>query len=142
MESETKSEIIDATNRSLCQHGYAKLTMQQIADESSLTTAAIHYHFDTKEALLNAFLDDLIERFGSKLASEATDPRERLIAFLDAVFTPSDPEVDGFPVAIIRNQGEYLTLQGQDESDDTLHKPPVDFSLEFPKSAVSSAITP
>jgi len=101
MESETRSEIIDATNRALCRHGYAELTIQQIADESSLTTAAIHYHFDTKEALLNVFLDDLIERFESKLASEATDPRERLIAFLDAVFTPSDPEGDGFPVAIM-----------------------------------------
>jgi len=101
MESETKSDIIDATNRVLCEHGYAGLTMKKIADESSMTTAAIHYHFDTKEELLNAFLDDLIERFKAELAFEATDPRERLTAFLDAVFTPSNPDVDGFPVAIM-----------------------------------------
>jgi len=101
MESETKSEIIDATNRVLCEHGYAGLTMRKIADESSLTTAAIHYHFDTKEELLNAFLDDLIERFKTELASEASDPRERLTAFLDAVFTPTNPDADGFPVAIM-----------------------------------------
>jgi len=50
MESETKSEIIAATNRVLCEHGYAGLTIQKIADESSMTTAAIHYHFDTKGA--------------------------------------------------------------------------------------------
>lgn len=101
MESETKSEIINATNRALCEHGYAGLTMKKIADESSMTTATIHYHFDTKEELLNAFLDDLIERFKVKLASEAIDPRERLTAFLDAVFTPSNPDADGFPVAIM-----------------------------------------
>jgi len=101
MKYETKSAIIDATNRALCEYGYAELTMQQIADESSLTTASIHYHFDTKEALLNAFLDDLIDRFESKLASEATDPRERLTAFLDAAFTSSDPDADGFAVAIM-----------------------------------------
>jgi len=106
MESETTDEIIDATNRVLCKHGYAGLTMKKIADESSMTTAAIHYHFDTKEELLNAFLDDLIERFESELASEATDPRERLTAFLDASFTPSNPEADGFPVAIMEMKSQ------------------------------------
>jgi len=106
MESETSDEIIDATNRVLCEHGYAGLTMQKIADESSMTTAAIHYHFDTKEELLNAFLDDLIERFKAKLASEATDPRERLTAFLDAVFTASNPDSDGFPVAIMEMKSQ------------------------------------
>jgi len=112
MKSETKSEIIDATNQVLCKYGYAGLTMQKIADESSLTTAAIHYHFDTKEELLNAFLDDLIERFTSKLASEATDPRERLTAFLDAVFTSPNPDADGFPVAImeLKSQAPFQTL--------------------------------
>ncbi|MFC7131472.1 TetR/AcrR family transcriptional regulator [Haloferax chudinovii] len=101
MESETKSEIIDGTNRVLCKHGYAGLTMQKIADESSMTTAAIHYHFDTKEELLNVFLDNLIERFTEQLASEATDPRERLRAFFNAVFTSSNPDANGFPVAIM-----------------------------------------
>ncbi|PSP38025.1 TetR family transcriptional regulator [Halobacteriales archaeon QH_7_65_31] len=101
MESETRTEIIEATNRALCEHGYADLTMQRIATESSMTTAAIHYHFDTKEELLNAFLDDLIERFERKLCCEASDPRERLNEFLDAVFTPSDPTTDDFSVAIM-----------------------------------------
>ena len=63
MPTETTNAIIRATGRSLCEHGYADLTMQRIAEESSVTTAAIHYHFETKEELLNAFLDDLIDRF-------------------------------------------------------------------------------
>jgi AcrR family transcriptional regulator len=101
MESETKSEIIDATNRVLCEHGYAGLTIKKIADESSMTTAAIHYHFDTKAELLNAYLDDLVEQFKSNITSEATDPRDRLTALLDTVFTSSNPDADGFPVAIM-----------------------------------------
>jgi len=101
MESETKSEIIAATNRVLCEHGYAGLTIQKIADESSMTTAAIHYHFDTKAELLNAFLDDLLDQFKTKLTFDATDPRDQLTAFLDAVFTSSNPDADGFPVAIM-----------------------------------------
>lgn len=112
MESETRRKIIEATNRALCEHGYASLTMKRIAAEASMTTAAIHYHFDTKEELLNAFLDELIERFEQEFACDASDPRERLNAYLDAVFTPPDPASDGFPVAImeLKAQAPYHDL--------------------------------
>ncbi|MFB6160929.1 MAG: TetR/AcrR family transcriptional regulator [Haloferacaceae archaeon] len=99
MESETADEIVTAMGRALCEHGYADLTMQRIAEEASMTTAAIHYHFDTKAALLSAFLDDLVDRFETGLASDADDPRERLETFLDAVFGPSRD--DEFPVALM-----------------------------------------
>lgn len=112
MESETRTEIIEATNRALCEHGYAGLTMKRIAAQSSMTTAAIHYHFDTKEELLNAFLDELIDRFERELACDASDPRKRLNAYLDAVFTPPDPAAEGFPVAImeLKAQAPYHDL--------------------------------
>ncbi|MFB6109128.1 MAG: TetR/AcrR family transcriptional regulator [Haloplanus sp.] len=108
MNAETSTEIIEATGRALCEHGYANLTMQRIADESSLTTAAIHYHFDTKKDLLNAFLDHLIERFERRLACDAGDPRERLATFLDAIFTHTR-EDDDFPVALmeLKSQAPY-----------------------------------
>jgi len=99
MEAETTETIIRATGRSLCEHGYADLTMQRIAAASSVTTAAIHYHFDTKEELLDAFLDDLVDRFEAQLACEAGDPRQRLATLLDAVFD-ADPD-DEFPVALM-----------------------------------------
>src|SRR6056297_4079564 len=111
MSSESTAEIIEATGRALCEHGYADLTMQRIADESSVTSAAIHYHFDTKEELLNAFLDDLLDRFESRLACEARDPRERLTDFLDAVFDESSDH-DDFPVALmeLKAQAPYHDL--------------------------------
>jgi len=112
MSSESTAEIIEATGRALCEHGYADLTMQRIADESSVTSAAIHYHFDTKEELLNAFLDDLLDRFESRLACEAQDPRERLTDFLDAVFEESSSDHDDFPVALmeLKAQAPYHDL--------------------------------
>jgi len=100
METETTDTIIRATGRSLCEYGYADLTMQRIAEASSITTAAIHYHFDTKEELLNAFLDDLVDRFERKLACESGDPRQQLATVLDAVFTPSNGDSE-FPVALM-----------------------------------------
>jgi len=100
MDSETTDTIIRATGRSLCEYGYADLTMQRIAEESSVTTAAIHYHFDTKEELLNAFLDDLVDRFERKLACESNDPRDQLVVVLDAVFMSSNADSE-FPVALM-----------------------------------------
>lgn len=107
METETTDAIIQATGQSLCEHGYADLTMQRIAEASSVTTAAIHYHFETKEELLNAFLDDLIERFEQAVAVDASDPRTQLTAVLDAVFA-ADPD-DEFPVALmeLKTQAPY-----------------------------------
>jgi AcrR family transcriptional regulator len=105
METETADEIMAATSRALCEHGYANLTMKRIAEEASMTTAAIHYHFDTKAELLNAYLDDLIDRFEGRLACDAEDPRERLETFLEAVFTPTQHD-DEFPVALMEMKGQ------------------------------------
>ena len=123
METETTDTIIRATGRSLCEYGYADLTMQRIAEASSITTAAIHYHFDTKEELLNAFLDDLVDRFERKLACESDDPRDQLATVLDAVFTPSNADSE-FPVALmeLKAQAPYHDSYRERfrELDDTL----------------------
>ncbi|MFB6197855.1 MAG: TetR/AcrR family transcriptional regulator, partial [Halobacteriaceae archaeon] len=102
MESESgpTAEIMDATYRALCRHGYADLTMQRIADELSLSKAAVHYHYETKEDLLNAFLEHLLDRFEQRLASQSSDPRTRLDTFLDAVFGPAEEGDNDFAIAL------------------------------------------
>lgn len=112
MDADTADEIMAATGRALREHGYADLTMQRIADESTISKAALHYHFDTKESLLDAFLDDLVERFEARLACDAEDPRERLATFLSAVFTPTTDSADEFSVALmeLKAQAPYHDL--------------------------------
>ena len=48
MPDEPREQVIRATYRALCAHGYANLTMRDIADETDLSKAALHYHYDTK----------------------------------------------------------------------------------------------
>lgn len=115
METQTSAEIMEATKRALCEHGYADLTMQRIADKSSMTTAAIHYHFDTKQALLNAFLDDLLDRFEAGLACEASDPRERFGTFLDTIFVPAEESAGDFPVALMELKAQAPFQEGYRE---------------------------
>jgi AcrR family transcriptional regulator len=103
------ADIMSATYRALCEHGYAELTMQRIADESGRSKAALHYHYDTKEELLDAFLDYMLDEFESRLACEAADPAERLETFLDAVYDPPGDGTGEFPVALleIKAQAPY-----------------------------------
>lgn len=72
-------EILDATYRALCKHGYANLTLQDIAAEADTSKSSIHYHYDSKDQLFVPFLDDLYERFTGRVDSpEGDTPYEQL----------------------------------------------------------------
>lgn len=109
-------DIMDATYRALCKHGYADLTMQDIADECDKSKAALHYHFDSKQALLEAFLDHLLESFEAHISDlDGDDPVEQLFDLVDAVLTPPTDDEDApdaeFKTAIleIKAQAPYET---------------------------------
>lgn len=83
--------IMRATYCALCKHGYADLTMQNIADESDRSKSALHYHYGSKHELLLAFLDHLFERFTARIdVDDDDDPVERLDEFVAALFGSSD----------------------------------------------------
>ncbi|WP_324666018.1 TetR/AcrR family transcriptional regulator [Haloarcula sediminis] len=109
-DGDAAEEIMRATYRALCSHGYADLTMQDIADESSKSKAALHYHYDSKHDLLCAFLDDLYDRF-VELADDAggEDPHEALLALVETVLENPDDDREEFETALleIRAQAPY-----------------------------------
>lgn len=75
---------MQATYRALGEHGYADLTVKRIAEEYGKSTAAIRYHYDTKEDLLAAFLDFLLDQSTDAVHQvETTDPGRRLELLLD-----------------------------------------------------------
>jgi len=90
-EGSTPEAIMGATYRALCEHGYADLTMRDIADESDKSKASLHYHYDTKEELLLAFLDHLYDAFTDDIgATGGEDAVERLVQFVDEVLCPAE----------------------------------------------------
>jgi AcrR family transcriptional regulator len=93
MDDEVSAEIMGATYRALCEHGFADLTMQDIADEWGKSKAALHYHYDSKHALLLAFLDHLYDRYVERLGDpEGDTPAARLRSVIDAVLQPPKPD--------------------------------------------------
>jgi len=82
-----------ATHRALCEHGYADVTMQKIADESDRCKGTLHYHFETKRDLLAAYLEFLHARFVDRVSAavdESAPPDERLLAFFERAVSPPD----------------------------------------------------
>jgi AcrR family transcriptional regulator len=104
-------EIMDGVYRALRAHGYADLTMQDIADECSKSKSLLHYHYDTKEDLLVAFLDRVITDSEQRIAAHADDPpAERLAGFIGwFVFEPEAVDREAFHIALLelRTQGPF-----------------------------------
>jgi len=109
--SEADEAIMAAVDQALREHGYAELTMQDIADESEKSKSSLHYHYDTKEDLLVAFLDGLLTDYEQRMACrEGQLPTERLVEFLARfVFTPEDTGREQFHLALLemRSQGPF-----------------------------------
>jgi AcrR family transcriptional regulator len=106
MADERDDEVMEAVFSALCSHGYAAVTMQDIADESSLSKGTLHYHYDTKRELLLAFLAHLYQRFEARLdAAEADageDHLERAEAVIEAAIQPPEkPDLREFRTAVL-----------------------------------------
>ena len=106
--------VMEATYRALCANGFASLTMQDIADEADKSTSLLHYHYDTKQDLLVAFLRYLIDRFEERFEdTEDEDPEKRLRGFVSRMLPEEgergEEEYDRFGLAIleVRMQAPY-----------------------------------
>jgi len=112
MSSDSATEdIMSATYRALCKHGYASVTMQDIAAESEKSKSALHYHYERKHDLLCAFLDDLLASYTDRLDGvEGETAHDRLLGTIETVFEPTeDSPTREFKTAILemKAQGPY-----------------------------------
>ena len=55
---ETRSVILQVAAQLLREHGYAAVTMRQIASNAKIKAGSIYYHFDSKEDILFHVLDE------------------------------------------------------------------------------------
>lgn len=101
---------MEATYRALRSHGYADLTMQDIADEAGKSKSLLHYHYDTKQDLLVTFLEHLLSWFSQKMSEmDAETSTERLEALVDRLLPGEDEEWERFHRALfeLRAQAPY-----------------------------------
>ncbi|MEV6063380.1 TetR family transcriptional regulator [Nocardia asteroides] len=68
----TSQRILDAASVLFSQRGYRSTSMQSIADEVGTTKAALYYHFDSKEAILQQLTVPLLDELEAALAAAET----------------------------------------------------------------------
>jgi AcrR family transcriptional regulator len=52
----TKDRILDAAERLFAEHGYRGTSLRNVINEAKVNLAAVHYHYGSKEALLDAIV--------------------------------------------------------------------------------------
>ncbi len=100
----TKERILDTAERLFAAHGYAATSLRSIIAEAGVNLAAVHYHFHSKEALLESVILRrsvpanqerlaLLERFQKEAGGKAP-PLEKVIeAFVSPTLQMSrDPQ--------------------------------------------------
>ncbi len=68
----------------MAERGYAKATVQAIAKAAGLTPGLVHYHFESKQQILIALIEELAETVRARLRANAATQQDRLQAAIDA----------------------------------------------------------
>ncbi|MFW6320539.1 MAG: TetR family transcriptional regulator C-terminal domain-containing protein [Halohasta sp.] len=108
--TDTREELMGATYRALCEHGYAELTIQRISDQFPKSKSLLYHHYDSKDELLLDFLSYLLDHFESTMPRADDEAAVALAALLDHVLpTDPDPERRQFIAAIIELRAQAAT---------------------------------
>jgi betaine-aldehyde dehydrogenase len=90
-EDERRFQLIDATIGTMAEVGFAATTLALIGQRAGMSAGLVAHYFEDKDGLLEATLRSLTARLAratrSRLA-EATGPRERIQAIIDAYLAP------------------------------------------------------
>jgi AcrR family transcriptional regulator len=58
-----RNEILDVAQRFVYTRGYEQMSIQDILDELKISKGAFYHYFDSKQALLEGFIDRMIQQF-------------------------------------------------------------------------------
>ena len=98
---ESRRKIVEAAAALMAERGFAGTSIAAVSQRSGLPSGSIYWHFDSKEALLGAVVEEGARRwFDSfpRLKDRLTDPAERAAATLESV------------AASLESQPEFLRL--------------------------------
>jgi len=84
--SPTAVRILEAAKKILSERGYAKLTLQAVEEESGEYRALVAYYFGSKQGLVDAIIDSLMDAEDEALREHLEgieEPEERVRTLID-----------------------------------------------------------
>ena len=95
--SERRAQIVEETLRLVAEHGLAGASMSRIAEAVGISNAALYRHFASREDILIAAHDVLIDRvFAWLKSSQAPDVMDRLREMGDSHAAIFSKDIEGF----------------------------------------------
>ncbi|ULE31769.1 TetR/AcrR family transcriptional regulator [Mycobacterium sp. IDR2000157661] len=92
---DTRTRLLDVAVGLISRHSFAGTSLQMIADELGFTKAAIYYHFKTRDQLLIALLEPLLDQICQVIATAENQRTPR---------TQMDAMIQGFAGVVARNR--------------------------------------
>ncbi|MEZ4861730.1 MAG: TetR/AcrR family transcriptional regulator [Caldilineaceae bacterium] len=84
-----RNEILDVAQRLVLRKGYEKMTIQDMLRELDMSSGAFYHYFDSKPAVLEAFIERIKEEVDQPLLPIVQDPNlsalEKLQGFFDTL---------------------------------------------------------
>jgi AcrR family transcriptional regulator len=75
-----REELVQIAYRHIAQRGFEGLRVRDVAAEAQINNATLHYYFLTKEALIQAVVEKLIQGFSTMGEAESAPPETALQA--------------------------------------------------------------
>ena len=79
--------ILDATERLLIRYGYAKMTMDDLAQEVGVAKGTLYLHFPSKEEVVLSRIDRMVDRLIGELREIAASRREPVSKLREMLIT-------------------------------------------------------
>ena len=112
--NDTKDKILDTAERLIGERGYAATSLRQIIAEAGVNLAAVHYHFGSKEDLLDAVVARKVKPVNEarlahleRAVAEAPYGTPEVERILESFFLPT-VEVAGRNPGFVRLMGQML----------------------------------
>lgn len=86
VKAEKRKQILELAKKVFAKYGFAKTTMEDIADELGLTAAAFYYYFDSKDHLFKECVADELSKVVERIEEEiknVSDPVEKLKRYIE-----------------------------------------------------------
>ena len=113
--TETKNKILDAAERLIGEQGYAGTSLRHIIAEAGVNLAAVHYHFGSKEDLLDAVVARKVTPVNEariarleRVEAEAGNGPPAVETVLESFFLPT-AEIANRNPDFVRLMGRLLT---------------------------------
>jgi AcrR family transcriptional regulator len=104
---DTKEKILEAAEELFAEQGYTATSIRQIVAAGEVNLAAIHYHFGSKEDLLDDLVERRVEGVNQEriarldvLEDQAGGAPLSVDAILDAFFLPTAEAAEGNPLFV------------------------------------------